>query len=279
MSQHLFSFSLAPVCLFVFHGILAPVCLLVFDGMEPAVASRSLPKRPRYLSSMEPAVASSSLSKRTRSLRSTSSIDLCPPAESSSAYPIAAFLPAEEPRPFHPGSKGFLAIRLIRDNLWCGKAASKVQQYAEDALRDGTPPHPDLVALSKLGSSGLFPNNCWKELQKRFVRKTVSKHLHKTRLPVAAGQGRKKTQCIHTLYPHMLFSCLYHNHRHAFQDRVLGGDSGNVQRFWESQIHHPDYGHVATLDPEVRAKLVPLAIHGDDVPAIGVGKAWTKMVQ
>ena len=77
----------------------------------------------------------------------------------------------------------------------------------------------------------------------------------------------------------MLFSCLYHNHRQAFQDRVLGGDSGNVQRFWESQIHHPDYGHVATLDPKVLAKLVPLGIHGDDVPAVAVGKPWTKMVQ
>ena len=276
----------------VFLHLFAPwsVCFFVLDGMEPAVARRPLPKHPRLssmepavassrLSSMEPAVAISSLSKRKRSSRSTSSTALCTTAASSFAYPIAPFVPAEEPRAFNPCVRSRLATRLIRDNLWCGKAASKVQQYAEDALQDGTPPHPDLVALAKLGSSGLFPGNCWKELQKRFMRKTVSKHLHRTRLPVAAGQGRKKTQCIHTLYPHMLFSCLYHNHRHAFQDRVLGGDSGNVQRFWDSQIHHPDYGHVAKLDPEVRAKLVPLAIHGDDVPAIGVGKAWTKMVQ
>ena len=138
------------------------VCLFVLDGVEPAVASRSLPKHARLssmepavassrLSSMEPAVASSSLPKRKRFLRSTSSIDLCPPAASSFAYPIAPFVPAEEPRAFNPCVRSRLATRLIRDNLWCGKAASKVQQYAEDALQDGTPPHPDLVVLAKLG--------------------------------------------------------------------------------------------------------------------------------
>lgn len=67
----------------------------------------------------------------------------------------------------------------------------------------------------------------------------------------------------------------------AWQKIILPG--GNVQlleQFWAAQATHPAYKKhsivaKSTFQP---AWMVPISIHGDGTPAIGIGKIWCRML-
>jgi hypothetical protein len=41
------------------------------------------------------------------------------------------------------------------------------------------------------------------------------------------------------LLPHELFAAMYHAHRDRFLQRIMGGSSDNVSRFWSEVRDHP----------------------------------------
>jgi len=79
-------------------------------------------------------------------------------------------------------------------------------------------------------------------------------------------------------FPHTVFSSIYHNdYRNWLKYVCPSGD--RLQAFWDSVEHHPN---MPLLKHELqgvqgwRRRLVPLKLHGDDVPIVGTGKAWSK---
>ncbi|CAE7252460.1 unnamed protein product [Symbiodinium sp. CCMP2592] len=76
-----------------------------------------------------------------------------------------------------------------------------------------------------------------------------------------------------------MFSALYENYHEAFK-RYVVADANVLQEFWRLQKKHPqfnDHPVVSQASFEPR-KFVPLSLHGDGTPAIGVGKIWSRML-
>ena len=77
------------------------------------------------------------------------------------------------------------------------------------------------------------------------------------------------------LLPHELFAALY---RHpGFWKVAMVPDDGKLPELWNAIQEHP-----ALKDHPIKSKLgwrtygVPLVLHGDEVPVVGVGKIWSR---
>ena len=78
------------------------------------------------------------------------------------------------------------------------------------------------------------------------------------------------------LAPHILFSVLYHSYRPAFEQYILGRE-GAIATFWADVADDPQYRrHPVKGRPNHGTHAIPLGIHGDGVPALGIGKTWQK---
>ena len=73
---------------------------------------------------------------------------------------------AEEQALANPPQKSQLADYLLDRWCWGYLSTPVLQQIAAAAVADGAS-HPDVVFLSKLGSSGKYPNNMYRELTQR----------------------------------------------------------------------------------------------------------------
>ncbi len=81
------------------------------------------------------------------------------------------------------------------------------------------------------------------------------------------------------LLPHVLFSTIYHRYTSAWQKIILPSEA-RLQEFWRFQKTHPAFnGHsVLSSTPSFQRKMVPLALHGDGTPVIGIGKIWSRQL-
>eukprot|EP00969_Alexandrium_andersonii_P345620 15276717-Alexandrium_andersonii.AAC.1 len=78
------------------------------------------------------------------------------------------------------------------------------------------------------------------------------------------------------LLPHVLFSLLFHNYPAAFKARVCPGPD-KLKHFWSEMRGHPQLENHPMLDIDgYDTKVIPLSLHGDGVPIVGVGKKWHK---
>ena len=81
----------------------------------------------------------------------------------------------------------------------------------------------------------------------------------------------------HILLPHEYFAAMYENEIH-WKTSILG-DSRKVEEFWTHFDKHPLMnGSPLKKIPEYTTKLLPLSLHGDEVPVFGVGKIWARSV-
>ena len=92
-------------------------------------------------------------------------------------------------------------------------------------------------------------------------------------LRMVTGVCALKTQAI--ILPHVLWSKIYHNYPHVWRSRICPSPAA-VTRFWEAMDQHPTKSLLENREGGL-GKLVPFAIHADDVPVAGVGKSWQKM--
>ena len=68
------------------------------------------------------------------------------------------------------------------------------------------------------------------------------------------------------------------NQPEAFSDFVCPG-ADRIRRFWEAVIHSPQLqGHPLKQIPNWKERCIPIALHGDGVPCVGVGKPWGKTI-
>ena len=79
------------------------------------------------------------------------------------------------------------------------------------------------------------------------------------------------------LYPHEWFSVLFNHHNDMFMKVLVGDSFDNIPKFWHEVEEMPAYKtHSVRSQEGHRAKVVPLALHGDGVPVIGVAKAGSQ---
>ena len=62
-------------------------------------------------------------------------------------------------------------------------------------------------------------------------------------------------------------------------EKYIVPDIATLSMFWTATQHHPQLaGHPLLQRDEYDKLAVPLGIHGDGVPVIGIGKGWTRMM-
>jgi hypothetical protein len=81
------------------------------------------------------------------------------------------------------------------------------------------------------------------------------------------------------LLPHEMFSTLFHSYKEAWSSMICPS-TDRLQEFWQLQKKHPAYSNQPVLlaNQQFRSKLVPLALHGDGTPVIGIGKIWPRQL-
>ena len=81
------------------------------------------------------------------------------------------------------------------------------------------------------------------------------------------------------LLPHEIFSTLYHSYKEAWSSMICPSTE-RLREFWNLQKQHPAYSchPVLLANEKFTSKLVPLALHGDGTPVIGIGKIWSRQL-
>lgn len=136
----------------------------------------------------------------------------------------------------------------------------------------------DIKRLADIGTKGQCPNNCYRGL----VTMPGSTHIGipaPVKIPI---QIRHSVQGVgqhlqRFLWPHELFSSIYHNYKNAWQTAITTG-SERIGRFWSTQENSPQFVDEVRNRENLRTHCVPIALHGDGVAVVGRGKAWAKML-
>lgn len=156
---------------------------------------------------------------------------------------------------------------------------SEVSCIARAAVADGSN-HPDVIALGKVGSSGLHACHSWRDFKRTHLQTPMCNAIGRSRIPLTPSNGgRVNRDQVSLFYPHKLFAALYNNYPEAFAKHMLGGGIANVDGFWGATTDHPAYAahpmHVYGLN-DFRRCAILFKIYGDGTLGTGVGKAWCK---
>ena len=140
----------------------------------------------------------------------------------------------------------------------------------------------EVAKLAQLGGGGKFPGNTHRDLL-QMVGKPIlglaSSHIY---IRLQSGEGKHEDVKLQFLLPHKFFAALYHSTPEAFKTSVLGGDAGKVAKFWRDMQNHPNVLARPHLSPQSGtnlSKVVPIAIHGDGVAYMKVGRAGGKSLE
>jgi len=136
----------------------------------------------------------------------------------------------------------------------------------------------DLESLEGIGACGKYPNHMHKELLG--VLGMGSLPVSQISLRVKQiGKPWTKNVMQAILWPHLLFSAIFHNFPAAFKKRIAPSADA-LEEFWDAMEDHPslqgDEGAELKSVENWKRKAVPITIHGDEVPVTGCGKSWSK---
>ena len=86
------------------------------------------------------------------------------------------------------------------------------------------------------------------------------------------------SRAVDMILPHELFAAIYHCYKKAWVNRICPSRA-RVEKFWESVNGTTQFlTHPVRLRPNFRSHCIPLSIHGDGTPVVGIGKAWGKLL-
>lgn len=81
----------------------------------------------------------------------------------------------------------------------------------------------------------------------------------------------------HICLPHEYFAAMFED-KQQWHDCILP-DIEALPRFWQNFQHHPCMDkHPVKKQKDWQRRVLPLSVHGDEVPVIGVGKIWCRSV-
>ena len=138
--------------------------------------------------------------------------------------------------------------------------------------------HPieqDLESVATIGVSGQYSNKCYSDLMKKVEPNISLPQPHQVQLRFANPLGERIQEI---LLPREMLAAIY-EHK-ATWDKVILPDEGLPLKFWRAQENgkHPQWsGHPLEhfADREL-GKVIPLSLHGDEVPVTGIGKQWSR---
>ena len=202
-----------------------------------------------------------------------------------------------------------LATELLTRWAWGSLPAADVQRLAAKAYTDqlslimflkkvdedeADQFIPSLLkALKELGSSGAHPGNCSRDLlqylaEPEFPKPTYAPIHIKIVKQRFGRRGMSKTLRLVSLpffLPHTVLSHMFSFNRSKFNQVMFGDHDCNgedkLEAFWNEVESRDDprlAGHPMRRRPDWKQKAIPIAIHGDGVGAIAVGKAGTKSI-
>ena len=156
-------------------------------------------------------------------------------------------------------------------------SANFIQQIAMAASKDGLE-HPDVIKLSKLGSEGRWANNVPRDFLSKLPKGTMHNAVSTIQVPMKNGGigNAWSWQPLDIMYPHKVFSILYHSYHEHFESRMVG-TFDTLRKFWEvlADIGCPQYAqHPVRSRANHRTHGIPIKLHGDGVPVAEVGKSW-----
>ena len=81
------------------------------------------------------------------------------------------------------------------------------------------------------------------------------------------------------MLPHLVFSQIFHEYKKGWEQFIVPSQE-KLQEFWKLQEKHPAFpAHpVLSAKSNFATSMVPLALHGDGTPVIGIGKQWSRQL-
>ena len=152
----------------------------------------------------------------------------------------------------------------------------KVMASATRDMQELGVPIPDIYQkLANLGSGGTQPGNMHRDLQ-TLLNLQVPMGLQVTMPLKGPRLGTWKMVTQEVLLPHVLFAYMWESQRSAFQQFIQGA-AGEIEAFWRAMAGNPQLlEHHVHLLHNYQHTAIPIALHGDGVPVVGVGKSWSK---
>ena len=144
-----------------------------------------------------------------------------------------------------------------------------------------------LKRVASIGSWGKHPGNCHESLRAFLGEPNVpSPFLHDVPMLLKKSKGgvANVTDVVKfpVLLPHVLFAHYFHTDRARFQSLFLGDQTPeSMEAFWSELERRDDprlRGHSMKNMTQWRRRCIPLALHGDAVPVVRIGKSGTRSV-
>lgn len=156
----------------------------------------------------------------------------------------------------------------------CQKIGELVMQDMEKFKAGQTGVWDDLEVISKLGAGGLYPNKMHADLMRKCKGITHIAEPYEAQIDYLPPLGVQKQDI---LLPHEMFSSIYHDYPDTWR-RTMVPDESKVAEFWEAVKNHPTMvdSPLPVDQPNYQRRCVPILMHGDGVPIVGIGKGWSK---
>lgn len=181
-----------------------------------------------------------------------------------------------------------LVKKLLKDFAWGAMSAQKVQDICMSSVKDlealnkivsGTEKSPanpiqnDQQAVATIGVSGQYANKCYSDLMQVVEPNITLPKPHRVRMKFARPLGSRLKRFYYHMRcsQHSLHEKL-HGKRWSFPVLSLHCNSGNLKKVIHSGKGHP----LEKMVPQQLKKVIPLSLHGDEVPVTGVGKQWSR---
>ena len=124
---------------------------------------------------------------------------------------------------------------LLTQVAWGGLSAHQCQQICQlvslDFQEAGVAAPQEIAKFAALGSNGRYVNNCWRDLQRLFGANNFPVPKYIT-VPLVFGK-KKKTALVPIMFPHEVFSALFHSYPSAFQKSLLPSRA-HAATFWHA---------------------------------------------
>jgi hypothetical protein len=176
----------------------------------------------------------------------------------------------------------FLVSTLLGSWTWGFISLVFLQRICAASVRDweakGVAPPSQLKLMSELGMSGAHPANMHRDLLRSgIISDNMLGKAVQIPMPIRLAKNVWNMRMQAIIFPHLLFANMYAHYKEQFLLRVMPSEDA-VESFWDAMTDHPLMDIVRQRVGGFRRNLVPIAMHGDDVPVTGVGKSWQKLI-
>jgi len=131
---------------------------------------------------------------------------------------------------------------------------------------------PDIDAIAKVSKPGNLYNQVLSKLNFPLP------DIYECRIPVKLKPNNPaliEWMESSIILPHEMFAWMYDNNRRKFDEIMFGGEASKLTSFWDSvQRTRQFQAHPFSSASDFKTSTIPIMMHGDGVPCVGVGKNW-----